>query len=70
MNRLDIELEQCWDTLDDAISYFLNLVLDLQAAKRFPEPPTELFIYHEVKDKDREKLESIMDGMVLKLVNQ
>lgn len=68
MNRLDIELKQCWDTIDEAIDYFLNLVLELQAAKRQPEPPTELFIHYEVEDK--EKLESLMDsGIVLKITN-
>ena len=44
MDRLDIELKQCWETIDEAIDYFLNLVLDLQAAKRQPELPTDLYL--------------------------
>ncbi len=44
MNRVAIKLEQSWDTLDDAIDYFLDVVLDLKALKRLPEPPEELFL--------------------------
>jgi len=44
MQKVNIGLNQTWDTLDDAIDYFLDIVLDLKALKRLPEPPTELFL--------------------------
>ena len=38
MQTVNIELKQTWETLDEAINYFLNVVLDLQVLKRLPEP--------------------------------
>jgi len=46
MQKVNIELEQTWDSLDDAIDYFLDVVLDLKALKRLPEPPKELYLKH------------------------
>jgi len=48
--RVDIELEQSWETIDEATDYFLGLVLDLKALKRLPEPPTELYLRVEIED--------------------
>jgi len=39
------DLYQGWDTLDETIDFFLNLCLELQALKRLPDPPTELFVH-------------------------
>lgn len=64
-NRLNIGLEQSWETLDQAINYFLNLVLDLQAAKRFPELPTDLFISYEGVELD----DAQQDNLQLVLTN-
>ena len=50
MIQVDIELKQSWDTLDEAISYFLDLVLELKALQRQPEPPTDLFLSIETND--------------------
>ena len=44
MQEVSITLEQTWETLDRAIDYFLDIVLDLKALKRLPEPPTDLYI--------------------------
>jgi len=52
MIQVDIELKQSWDTLDEAISYFLDLVLELKALQRQPEPPTDLFLSIETGDID------------------
>ena len=56
MQRVNIPIKQSWDTLDEAIQYFLDLVLDLAALKRLPEQPTDLFLFvdsqdPEIKDK-------------------
>lgn len=45
MQDVNIKLEQTFDTLDDAIGYFLDVVLDLHSLKRLPEPPTDLFLH-------------------------
>jgi len=44
MQKVDIQLEQAWDDLDEVIDYFLDIVLDLKVLKRLPEPPTELYL--------------------------
>ena len=44
MKKVNIELQQTWDTLDDAIDYFLNIIVDLKVLKRLPEPPGGLFL--------------------------
>ena len=44
MQKVNIELKQTWDTLDDAIDYFLDIVLDLKVLKRLPKPPVDLFL--------------------------
>ena len=44
MQRIEIQLEQNWDTLDDAIDYFLDVVLDLKALKRLPSQPMDLYL--------------------------
>ena len=44
MQEVNIELQQSWDTLDSAIDYFLDIVLDLKALKRLPELPADLFL--------------------------
>ena len=44
MQKVDIRLEESWETLDDAIGYFLNLVLDLKSLQRLPNPPTDIFL--------------------------
>ena len=59
MNELNIRLEQSWNTLDEAINYFLDLVLSLHASKRFPEQPTDIFLHvdgFEIGDDERDKL--------------
>ncbi len=38
------DLYQGWDTLDEAIDFFLNLCLELTVLKRLPDPPTDLYI--------------------------
>ena len=52
MQRVNINMEQSWDTLEEAVSYFLNLVLDLKALQRLPNPPTDLFIHAIVGDEE------------------
>ncbi len=42
---MQIKLEQEWETLDKAIAYFLDLLMDLQAYKKHPHPPSELFLH-------------------------
>ena len=51
MQTVNIQLEQTWDTLDEAIDYFLGLVLDLKVLKRLPDPPKELFLHVETTHK-------------------
>lgn len=51
-----IIIQQTWDTLDDAIDYFLTLVLDLQAYKKHPEIPSDLFLNIKPNNKKNEKL--------------
>ena len=43
-------LENGWATIDEAQDFFLNLVLELQALKRLPSPPTDLFLSIETGD--------------------
>ena len=50
MQKVNIELQQSWDSLDDAIDYFLDIVLDLKALKRLPKPPGELYLSVESSD--------------------
>lgn len=65
-NKLNIDLEKYWESLDQAIDYFLNLVLELQAAKRFPEPPVDLYISYEgveLSDKQDENLKLVLTNL-------
>ena len=39
------DLYQGWETLDEAIKYFLELILTLHNLKRSANPPTDLFTY-------------------------
>ena len=39
------DLYQGWETLDEAISYFWEIVLELHNLRRSPNPPTDLFTY-------------------------
>ncbi len=65
MQKVNIQLEQTWDNLDDAIDYFLDVVLDLKALKRLPEPPEELFL--NVVSPDM--LDSAYDDLTITLTN-
>ena len=42
---IKMDLYQGWDTLDEAIDFFLNLCLELLALQRLPDPPANLFIH-------------------------
>ena len=48
--QTNIELKQSWNTLDEAITYFLDVVLDLKALQRLPDPPTDLFLAIDTDD--------------------
>lgn len=59
MNRLNIELKQDWETLDEAIGYFLDLVLDLKAAQHFPDPPADLYLVFNGAGVDMDKIDDL-----------
>lgn len=39
------DLYQGWETLDEALDYFLDIVLTLHNLKRSPNLPTDLFVH-------------------------
>ena len=51
MQEVNIELKQSWDTLDEAIEYFLDVALDLKVLKRLPDLPTDLFLHVESSEQ-------------------
>ena len=59
------DLYNSWDTIDEAIDYFLDLVLDLKALKRMPNPPSDLFTY--VTNGGKELDDEIMDDIIITL---
>lgn len=67
MQKVQIELEQSWDTLDRAINYFQDIAKDLEVLKRLPEPPTDLFLMIETGDKNLD--EKILDNFSITLTN-
>ena len=44
MQRVCIELRENWDTLDEAIAYFLAVSEDLKVLKRLSEQPVNIYI--------------------------
>ncbi len=64
--QISKDLYQGWDTLDEAIDFFLNLCLELQALKRLPDPPTDLFVCVET---DPELSDEQMDSISVTLEN-
>ena len=66
MQTVNIQLEQTWDTLDEAIDYFLDLVLDLKVLKRLPDPPEELFLHVKATSKIPE---GCFDDLTITLTN-
>ena len=65
MQKANIELRQTWDSLDDAIDYFLDVVLDLKALKRLADPPAELYLSVESTDMP----DSAYDDLIITLTN-
>lgn len=59
------DLSQGWDTLDEAIDFFMNLCLELTVLKKLPEPPTDLFIhvstFPELSDEQVDNLEVTLE---------
>ncbi len=51
---------------DEAIDYFLDIVLDLKALKRLSEPPTDLFLQVE---SDVRVPDNFWDTMTITLTN-
>lgn len=41
-----------WETLDEAIDFFLNLCLELTALKKLPDPPSDLFLHVSINGED------------------
>jgi len=46
------DLYQGWDTIDEAIDFFLNLCLELTALKKQPNTPSNPFIHVTINDED------------------
>ena len=59
------DLYKGWDTIDEAIDYFLELILTLQNLKRAPNPPTDLFTHVTVNGEDLS--DEQMDGIEISL---
>ena len=61
------DLYQGWDTLDEAIDFFMNLCLELTALKRLPDPPTDLLVYvstePELSDEQMDNLEVTLESL-------
>jgi len=55
MQKVYIPMEQCWDNIDDAVKYFLEIVEDLRILQQLSDPPTDLYLsitdaHYDLKD--------------------
>ena len=61
--QIRFDLNKSWDTLDEAKDFFLDLVLELQALKQLPSPPTDLYVAVEgieLTDEQSDKLDIVL----------
>ena len=59
------DLYQGWETLDEAIDFFLDIVLTLHNLKRSPSPPTDLFTHVTINGEPL--TDEQMDGVEINL---
>ena len=50
--EIKTDLYEGWETIDEAIEFFLEVVLTLHNLKRSPNPPTDLFMHVTINGED------------------
>jgi len=52
MVHVQFDLYHGWDTIEEAIDFFLNLCLELTALKKLPDAPSKPFVSAFLRDEE------------------